>query len=79
MLKAIYSKFSGSQSTRSNDMAGRFTPPDMDWSSPGDMYKIFKIFKQKCKLIFDGPLDKVEEVKKVTLLLLWIGDKGLEI
>ena len=48
----------------------------MDCSSPGDMYKIFNIFKQKCKLIFDGPLDKGEEVKKVTLLLLWIGDKG---
>ena len=32
-----------------------------------------------CKLIFTGPLDKVEEAKKARLLLLWIGDKSLEI
>ena len=60
-------------------MADRFTPPTMDWESPGDLYKRFKLFKQKCELIFDGPLDKSSEGKKVRLLLLWIGDKGLEI
>jgi len=60
-------------------MADRFTPPTMDWSSPGDLYKRFKLFKQKCQLIFDGPLEKSTEMKKVRFLLLWIGDKGLEI
>ena len=29
--------------------------------------------------IFDGPLEKVPEGKKVRFLLLWIGDKDLEI
>ena len=51
----------------------------MDWTTPGDIHKRFKLFKQKCELIFEGPLDKVEEAKKARLLLLWIGDKGLEI
>ena len=41
--------------------------------------KRFKLFKKKCKLIFAGPLNKVEEVKKARLRLLWLGDKGLEI
>ena len=60
-------------------MADRFKPPDMDWDSPGNMHKRFKIFKQKCELIFDGPLEDLAEDKKVRMLLLWVGDKGLEI
>ena len=51
----------------------------MDWTTPGDLHKRFKIFKQKCELIFDGPLDETSEDKKTRLLLLWAGDKGLEI
>jgi hypothetical protein len=47
--------------------------------SPGDLYKGFKLFKQKCELIFDGLLDKLPDGKKVRHLLLWIGNKGLEI
>ena len=57
----------------------KFTPPTMDWSSPGDLHKRFKLFKQKCLLIFDGPLKEEDEDKKTRLLLLWSGDKGLEI
>lgn len=60
-------------------MADRFKPPSINWNSPGDVHKRFKIFKQKCELIFDGPLDKAEEAKEVRLLVLWVGDKGLEI
>ena len=60
-------------------MADRFTAPSMDWTSTGDVHKRFKLFKQKCQLIFDGPLEEADEKKKVRLLLLWIGDKGLEI
>ena len=51
----------------------------MDWSTPGDVHKRFKIFKQKCNLIFDGPLLNKPEGQKARLLLLWAGDKGLEI
>ena len=60
-------------------MADRFKPPSMDWTSPGDVHSRFKMFKQKCELIFDGPLHDQDEDKKVRLLLLWVGDKGLEI
>ena len=60
-------------------MADKFVAPSMDWSSPGDMHKRFKLFKQKCQLIFDGPFENVDEAKKVRHLLLWVGDKGLEI
>jgi len=51
----------------------------MDWTSPGDVHKRFKLFKQKCTLIFEGPLESAAEAKKVRMLLLWVGDKGLEI
>ena len=60
-------------------MADRFKAPSMDWTSPGDMHNRFKLFKQKCMLIFDGPLAEQTEDKKVRMLLLWVGDKGLEI
>ncbi len=60
-------------------MADRFKAPSMDWASPGDIHKRFKLFKQKCELIFEGPLAEAEEDKKVRMLLLWVGDKGLEI
>ena len=60
-------------------MVDCFKPLSMDWTPPGDLHKRFKLFKQKCELIFAGPLDEVEEAKKARLLLLWVGDKGLEI
>ena len=61
-------------------MADRFKPPVMDWTTPGDLHTArFKIFKQKCELIFDEPLDETSEDKQTRLLLLWAGDKGLEI
>ncbi len=60
-------------------MADHFKAPEMDWTTPGDLHKRFKLFKQKCELIFDGPLSTATEPKKVRHLLLWVGDKGLEI
>ena len=62
-----------------SNMTDRFKPPSMGWTTPGDIHKRFKLFQQNGELIFEWPLDKVEEAKKVTLLLLWIDDKGLEI
>lgn len=53
--------------------------PNNGLDVPGDLHKRFKLFKQKCELIFDGPLDKTAEDKKTRLLFLWAGDKGLEI
>lgn len=51
----------------------------MDWATPGDLHKRFKLFKQKCTLVYDGPLSNKPADKKVRFLLLWAGDKGLEI
>ena len=61
-----------------NNIVDRFKPRSMDWTSPGDLHKRFELFKQKCELTFTGPLDEVEEAKKARLLLLWVGDKGLD-
>ena len=60
-------------------MADKFTPPQMDWTGSGDVYKRFKLFRQKCEFIFEGPLEGVDEKKQVRHLLLWVGDTGLEI
>ena len=60
-------------------MVDKFTPPTIDWTSSGDVYKRFKLFRQKCKFIFEGPLEEVEEKKQVRYLPLLLGDKGLEI
>ena len=49
----------------------------MDYS--GDVHKRFKLFRQKCEFIFEGPLDGVDQKKQVRHLLLWVGDKGSEI
>ena len=57
----------------------QFTALSMDWTTPGDLHKRLKIFKVKCHLIFDSPLANKAEDKKARLLLLWAGDKGLEI
>ena len=55
------------------------TVPSMDWLTPGDIHKRFKIFKQKCSLIFNRPLLNKTEGQKARLLLIWASDKGLEI
>ena len=59
-------------------MADKFTPPSMDWSSLGEVHR-FKLIRQKCEFIFEGPLEGVDQKKQVRHLLLWVGDKGLEI
>ena len=60
-------------------MADKFTPPSIDWTTSGDVHKRFKLFRQKCEFIIEGPLDGVDQKKQVRHLLLWVGDKGLEI
>ena len=60
-------------------MADKFTPPSIDWTTSGDVHKSFKLFRQKCEFIFEGSLDGVDQKKQVRHLLLWVGDKDLEI
>ena len=60
-------------------MGEKYKAPVMDWLSPGDLNQRFKLFKQKCNLVFDGPLSEKDDAYKVRMLLLWVDDKGLEI
>jgi len=47
--------------------------------TPGDIPRRFKLFKQTCSLIFNGALSNKTEAQKARLLLLWAGNKELEI
>ena len=60
-------------------MGDKYKSPSMDWTSPGDLRRRFQLFRQKCELIFDGPLTERDEAYKVRMLLLWVDDRGLEI
>ena len=60
-------------------MDDKYKSPVMDWSSSGDLYRRFQTFKQQCSLIFRSPLAAKSEAYKVDMLLLWAGEKGLEI
>ena len=62
-----------------NTLVDWFKPPSMDLTFPGDLHNCFKLFKQKCELIFVGSLDKVQKANKARLLWLWIDDESLEI
>ena len=62
-----------------NNLSLRETGPEVYNTSSGDAYKRFKLFRQKCEFIFEGPLEGVDEKKQVRHLLLWVGDTGLEI
>jgi len=52
----------------------KFKPPLMDWTSPGDVHKRFQFFQE---LILAELLEKVAEVKKTRLLLLWVDDSRI--
>ena len=52
--------------------------PSMDWHSP-DALQAFKKFKAHCELYFLGPLKEQSEEEKVSYLLIWLGDDGIEL
>lgn len=52
--------------------------PSMDWHSP-DAPQAFKKFKARCELYFSGPLKEKAEEEKVSYLLIWSGDDGIEL
>ena len=55
-------------------MADKFTPPSIDWTTSGDVHKRFKLFRQKCEFIFEGPLDGVDQKNRLDIYFF-----GLEI
>ena len=61
-----------------SDLVG-FEPPKMDWTTGPDLITRFKRFRQKCELLFEGPLKSRAPEQKCSYLLLWAGDYGLDL
>lgn len=61
-----------------SDLVG-FEQPKMDWKHGPDLFTRFKRFRQKCELLFEGPLKSRDEEQKCKYLLLWSGDYGLDL
>ena len=53
--------------------------PNIDWSVNDGLYNRFKLWKQRCELLFCGPMAKTEEEVKCKYLLFWAGERGLEL
>ena len=54
-----------------------FTSPQMNWDTP-DPITAFGKFKQKCQLMFKSILKDTNDEEKVSYILLWSGEKGLD-
>ena len=54
-----------------------FTSPEMNWDAP-DPVTAFGRFKQKCQLMFKSVLKETDDEEKVSYILLWSGEKGLD-
>ena len=50
----------------------------MDWYS-SNLPQAFKKFRATCELYFSGPLKEKNEQEKVSYLLVWTGDEGIEL
>ena len=53
--------------------------PSMDWSHDSNLSNRYKLWKQKCNLIFDTILCEKSEENKCKMLLCYSGDPGLEL
>ena len=51
----------------------------IDWSMDEKLYNRFKIWKQRCELLFTGPMGKIDEEVKCKNLLYWSGERGIEL
>lgn len=53
--------------------------PSMDWSTDDNLYSRFKMWKQRCELLFTGPMVKIDEEVQCKHLLYWSGEHGMEL
>ena len=58
--------------------ATSFASPQMDWDAP-DLITAFTRLKQKCQLMFSNALKDTNDEEKVSYILLWSGEKGMDI
>ena len=61
-----------------SDLVG-FELPKIDWTPGPDLAQRVKRFRQKCELLFEGPLKARTNEQKCKYLLLWAGDQGLDL
>ena len=61
-----------------SDLIG-FESPRIDWTPEPDLPQRFKRFRQKCELLFDGPLKARTNEQRCRYVLLWTGDYGLDL
>ena len=52
--------------------------PEMKWDSQ-DVYRDLCRFRQKCEFVFDTSVSKATKSQQVKYVLLWMGDRGLDI
>jgi hypothetical protein len=52
--------------------------PHLDWHA-ADLPQALKKFKAVCVLYFFGPLKSKSEQEKISYLLIWTGDEGIEL
>ena len=52
--------------------------PRLDWHA-ADLPQALKKFKAVCELYFSGPLKSKSEQEKISYLLIWTGDEGIEL
>ena len=50
----------------------------MDWSTDDNLYNRFKMWKQRCELLFTRPMAKIEDIK-CKHLLCWSGEHSIEL
>ena len=50
----------------------------LDWDAP-DLINALPRFKQKCQLMFSSVLKDTNDKEKVSYILLWSGERGLDI
>ena len=58
--------------------ATSFASPQMDWDAP-DRISAFARFTQKCQLMLSSALKDTSDEEKLSYILLWSGEKGLDI
>ena len=51
----------------------------MDWTADDGLYSRYKIWKQRCQILFTGPMSKVAEDIQCKYLLYWAGECGLDL
>ena len=51
----------------------------MDWSTDDNLYRCFKMWKQRCELLFTGPMVKIDDKVLCEHLLYWSGEHGMEL